>query len=62
MEISYQDNAQIENSPSQIATPFSERVKTCFIDYVADKDYLITDPQRIQTGNTYLSCLYHTIL
>jgi hypothetical protein len=29
---------------------------------VRDKDYISTGYEHIFTGNTYLSCLYHTIL
>lgn len=49
-------------SPSYFEHPFQERVKTCMLDYINDKDYVNTVYERIFTGNTYLSCLYHTIL
>ncbi|MDR2415148.1 MAG: hypothetical protein LBD75_00595 [Candidatus Peribacteria bacterium] len=50
------------NTPAQFQNPFQKRVKTCMLDYVIDKDYVNTVYERIFTGNTYLSCLYHTIL
>ncbi|MDR2190195.1 MAG: hypothetical protein LBP53_03215 [Candidatus Peribacteria bacterium] len=56
-----EENAALPSDNFLALRSFSERVSTCALDYVADKAFLTNEYETLK-GNTYLSCLYYTIL